>query len=79
MAAETNSKESKKEDNNDIAFRNDAITAIKGLVHENKKLRDVVAQRANEKKGASSPKQTSASRPRGLRGFTGQLGTQTKV
>jgi DNA gyrase/topoisomerase IV subunit B len=68
--------------NDDIAFRNESIKAITGLIHENKKLRDTIAEKAKERKtsrqeAASNRAKTRSEsmRLRGLQGFTGQLGS----
>jgi len=71
------SKESSKDKPEDMAFRNNAITAINSLVNENKKLREVVTSKATETKKAAR-KESAASRIQGLQTLKNTLGSPTK-
>jgi hypothetical protein len=72
MATNT-SKETTEKKDDDMAFKNSAITAIKGLVHENKKMREAIEASKQTKK---TRKQSSASKIQGLQTLKNTLGTQ---
>lgn len=64
----------------EIPFRNDAIAAIRGLVHENKKLRDTIAESAKKKKEKSTERKESfATKIKGLQTLKDTLGTPSKA
>ena len=82
MPEQTNSKESEKKDNNDIAFRNESIKAINSLMQENRSLKQTIAEKAKSTRTsrqqaaqARAKQRQSDMKVRGLQGFTGQLGT----
>lgn len=79
MSQQPNSKESEPKKDSDIAFRNDSIAAIRGLVHENKKLRDVISASAKQRKSTVSQRQSSASKIKGLQTLQNTLGTPSKA
>lgn len=63
----------------DIAFRNESIAAIRGLVQENKKLRDVISNSAKQRKSTVPQRRSSASNIRGLQTLQNTLGTPSKA
>jgi hypothetical protein len=71
MAINT-SKETTEKKDDDMSFRNSAITAIKGLVHENKKMREAVED-SKKKKKITRPE---AAKIQGLQTLKNTLGTQ---
>jgi hypothetical protein len=71
MATNT-SKETTEKKDDDMSFRNSAITAIKGLVHENKKMREAV-EASKKKKKITRPE---AAKIQGLQTLKNTLGTQ---
>jgi hypothetical protein len=79
MPEQTNSKESTPKKDEDVAFRNESIATIRGLVHENKKLREAMSASAKQRRSTVSQRQSSASRIQGLQTLKNTLGTPSKA
>lgn len=65
MANETNQKVK----DEDIAFRNESIAAIRGLMNENKTLRDTIAASAKKRQSTVSKSKSSSNKISGLQGL----------
>lgn len=72
MATDT-SKESEKKTADDMAFRNNAVSAINSLVNQNKKLHEVIAESKKVKKTIKRPE---AAKIQGLQTLKNTLGLQ---
>jgi len=79
MSQETNSKESTPKKDEDVAFRNESIATIRGLVHENRKLREAMSASVKQRKSTVSQRKSSASRIQGLQTLQNTLGTPSKA
>ncbi len=79
MSQQTNSKEATPKKDEDVAFRNDSIATIRGLVHENRKLREAMSASAKQQKSTISKRESSASRIQGLQTLKNTLGTPSKA
>jgi hypothetical protein len=79
MAEQTNSKESTPKKDEDVAFRNESIATIRGLVHENKKLREAMSASAKQRKSTVSQRRGAGSRIQGLQTLQNTLGTPSKA